>query len=130
MPSLWNPTTMATAAQFAHSMTASNGNGTNNNGANEAIYKMGLQMGHTFLDQGTARLIPGLETFMRTLRVYFAVDNGFVKRKMCRVLFSFFCKSWSRIVSLVIYFAFFLFHYFLKCYIFFSLFYYSCTSYY
>ena len=101
MPSLWNPTmaTQLASAAIASSTGVVGTNGKNN----EAIYKMGLQMGSTFLDQGTARLIPGLETFMRTLRVYFAVDNGYVKRKMMRVLCSFFCKSWSRLVSSVLF---------------------------
>lgn len=81
MPSLWNPV-----------MTAAIQNKDNH----DAISKMAVQVGSKFLDEGTARLIPGLETFMKTLRVYFAVDNGYVKRKMCRVLFSFFYKNWSR----------------------------------
>ncbi len=90
IPSLWNP--VMTAAINS----ATNPNSTQNK---EAMYQFGLQVGHRFLDEGTARLIPGLETFMKTLRVYFAVDNDYVKRKMMRVLCSFVCKNWNRLVS-------------------------------
>ena len=34
---------------------------------------------------------------MRELRVYFAVNNKYVKKKMLRVLFSFFFKNWRRV---------------------------------
>lgn len=42
-------------------------------------------------------MIPGLERTMRELRVYFAVNNSYVKKKMTRVLFSFFFKNWKRV---------------------------------
>ena len=65
----------------------------------DSIYDGGSKMVEGFLDQSTARLIPGLDLFMRTLRVYFAVDNRFVKRKIQRVLFPFISKDWERLVS-------------------------------
>ncbi len=55
-----------------------------------------MNIGRTFLDQGTAKMIPGLERTMTSLRVYFAVDNKYVQKKMLRVLFSFFFKHWTR----------------------------------
>ena len=96
-PSLWNPVVATTIATAAAGMIQ--GQGTNSN-ANDTMFTIGQQVTTQFIDESTARLIPGLETFMTTLRVYFAVNNGYVKRKMARVLFSFFCKNWSRIVSL------------------------------
>jgi len=57
---------------------------------------MGMAAGKHFLDEGIARMIPGLERSMVELRVYFAVNNGYVKRKMGRVLFPFFNKEWRR----------------------------------
>mmetsp|Transcript_12401 Transcript_12401/g.18544 ORF Transcript_12401/g.18544 Transcript_12401/m.18544 type:complete len:261 (+) Transcript_12401:996-1778(+) len=62
-----------------------------------AMLDVAGKIGHTFLDEGTARMIPGLEQFMSQLRVYFQVDNTYVKSKMLRVLFSFFFKNWSRV---------------------------------
>eukprot|EP00566_Odontella_aurita_P015133 CAMPEP_0113559948 /NCGR_PEP_ID=MMETSP0015_2-20120614/19170_1 /TAXON_ID=2838 /ORGANISM="Odontella" /LENGTH=353 /DNA_ID=CAMNT_0000461621 /DNA_START=168 /DNA_END=1226 /DNA_ORIENTATION=- /assembly_acc=CAM_ASM_000160 len=64
---------------------------------NDAMFTEGTKVVSHFLDQGTARLIPGLDLFMRTLRVYFAVDNRYVKRKMQRVLFPFLYKDWARL---------------------------------
>ena len=107
IPSLWNPNpVMATALSNVASNVVNNvvkggggnGEGTNNS-TNEAMYRYGIQVTNQFLGESTARLIPGLETFMKTLRIYFAVDNGYVKRKMMRVLFSFLYKNWMRLVS-------------------------------
>ena len=85
----WNSGMAAsTFASVASATTSSNPN---------AMFDLGLKAGHTFLDQGTARMIPGLERTMRELRVYFAVDNGYVKTKMLRVLFPFFFKRWKRL---------------------------------
>lgn len=84
----WNP---AMASTFASVATATATNNPN------AMFDLGLKAGHTFLDQGTARMIPGLERTMRELRVYFAVNNSYVHKKMRRVLFSFFFKNWKRV---------------------------------
>lgn len=81
------------ASTFASVASTAVGSASNPN----AMFDLGLKAGHTFLDQGTARMIPGLEKVMRELRVYFAVDNSYVKAKMLRVLFSFFYKVWKRI---------------------------------
>mmetsp|Transcript_25283 Transcript_25283/g.31158 ORF Transcript_25283/g.31158 Transcript_25283/m.31158 type:complete len:358 (+) Transcript_25283:155-1228(+) len=89
-PAFWNP---AMASTIASAAINASGNMNNPN----TMIDLSMKMGHTFLDQGTARMIPGLERFMRNLRVYFAVDNGYVKRKMLRVLGSVFFKNWNRI---------------------------------
>lgn len=81
------------ASTFASVASTAVGSASNPN----AMFDLGIKAGHTFLDQGTARMIPGLERVMRELRVYFAVDNSYVKAKMQRVLFSFFHKTWKRI---------------------------------
>jgi hypothetical protein len=65
----------------------------------DAMFSMAQKATHTFLDQGTARMIPGLERLMSTLRLYFAVDNNYVKKKMMRVLFSPFYKHWARMTN-------------------------------
>jgi hypothetical protein len=51
-------------------------------------------------ESGFARIIPGFDSTMQTLRTYYAVDNNYVKRKMQKVLFPFMSKSWRRTVSL------------------------------
>jgi hypothetical protein len=51
-------------------------------------------------ESGFARIIPGFDSTMQTLRSYYAVDNNYVKRKMQKVLFPFVSKSWRRTVSL------------------------------
>ena len=89
----WNPAMASTFATVA-ATTAAGASGNPN-----AMFDLGLKAGHTFLDQGTARMIPGLERIMRELRLYFAVNNSYVKKKMLRVLFSFFHKNWVRINS-------------------------------
>ncbi len=104
-PSFWSPV----ATQFASATLNSFVAGANTNGANgpggvpnnniDPYAQIAIDQGRTFVTSYTAKLIPGLETFMNTFRKYFAVDNGYVKRKMVRVLFSFFCKNWSRKVS-------------------------------
>lgn len=50
------------------------------------------------VDFGIARLIPGVDYTMQTLRTYYAVDNNYVKRKLQKVLFPFTSKHWSRTV--------------------------------
>ena len=67
-------------------------------GNNDAMMKAATDVGQQFLAQGTARLVPGLDLFMRTLRVYFAVDNRYVKTKIGRVLFPFTKRNWARMV--------------------------------
>lgn len=53
-----------------------------------------------FTDQGKKfienKFFPGLNTFMMTLRPYFAVDNGYVMQKIKRILFPFITKQWNR----------------------------------
>ena len=58
-----------------------------------------MEMSKGFIQSGTAKMIPGLESAMLMLRCYFAVDNNYVKMKMFKVLFPFTSKHWKRIVS-------------------------------
>lgn len=55
-----------------------------------------MQMGRGFLQSGTARMVPGLESGMLMLRSYFAVDNNYVKIKIQKILFPFMSKHWKR----------------------------------
>jgi len=41
-------------------------------------------------------MVPGLERFMTALRIYFAVDNRYVQKKIQIVLFPFLKKKWKR----------------------------------
>merc|ERR1711937_893763 len=41
-------------------------------------------------------MVPGLEKSLINLKIYFAVNNLYVKRKICRVLLSFFHTDWKR----------------------------------
>lgn len=77
--------TVAATTQFLASTLS-------NPGSQDAVLKMGA----TFLDQSTARMIPGLELVMTSLRRYFAVDHGYVRAKMQRVSFPFFVQQWQR----------------------------------
>lgn len=86
MPNIWNPA-LATVAATAMA------------GKNEAYVDMGIIGAKKFLDEGIARMIPGLDSTMRYLRIYFAVNNSYVKRKMGMVLFSFFNREWRRMTT-------------------------------
>ena len=86
-----NPQTMAATSQFI-GLAAST---LSTPGSQDAVLKMGA----TFLDQSTARMIPGLELLMTSLRRYFAVDNSYVQIKMKRVSFPFLVKQWKRQVG-------------------------------
>jgi len=53
-------------------------------------------MAGDFLRGSGANIIPGLESFLLTLRAYFAVDNNYVLHKIQCVLFPFLKKQWHR----------------------------------
>ena len=82
----WNPATMVSMAAAAGSMN------------NEAMLGIASTAAGSFLQSGTARMVPGLESSMLTLRDYFAVDNNYVKTKMLKILFPFRSKHWKRTV--------------------------------
>jgi hypothetical protein len=92
-PSFWNPATAATVAAVAGSM-ANNGAGMNS----DAMLNLASTAGQSFLQNSAARMVPGLESTMLTLRAYFAVDNRYVVKKMKKVLFPFMDKQWRRMV--------------------------------
>ena len=86
-PSFWNPAAAAT-------MVAMAGSGM----SNDAMIDFASNAGKSFLQSGSARMVPGLESKMHMLRRYFAVDNHYVKIKMRKILFPFFDKQWTRVV--------------------------------
>jgi hypothetical protein len=86
----WNPATAATMAAVAGSISGSGGF------SNDTMLDLASSAGKSFLQSGSARMIPGLESTMLTLRHYFAVDNKYVLRKMQKVLFPFLSKQWQR----------------------------------
>mmetsp|Transcript_17433 Transcript_17433/g.25176 ORF Transcript_17433/g.25176 Transcript_17433/m.25176 type:complete len:365 (+) Transcript_17433:46-1140(+) len=92
-PAFWNPATAATVAAVAGSMAQ--GGSLNN----DAIYGLAEATGKSLFSSGTAKIVPGVESFMIMLRQYFAVDNYYVKRKMQKILVPFFNKQWARQVS-------------------------------
>lgn len=94
-PSFWNPATAATMAAVAGSLTSGGKSGGYNS---DAMFDLASSAGKTFLQSGTARMIPGLESTMLLLRTYFAVDNQYVVKKMKKILFPFLSKSWKRSV--------------------------------
>ena len=49
-----------------------------------------------------AKMIPGLEAFLNTLRDYFAVDNKYVLQKIKTILFPFLKKDWHRNVRAIL----------------------------
>jgi hypothetical protein len=91
-PSFWNPATAATMAAMAGSMAQ---NGMSNP---DAMLHLASSAGQNFFKSSSARMIPGFESFMISLRGYFAVDNNYVLRKMQRICFPFLAKSWKRLV--------------------------------
>lgn len=88
----WNPAAAAAAMSMAGSMA-------NGGLSNDAVLDLASNAGKTFLQSGTARMMPGMQGFMGHLRTYFAVDNRYVKRKMQKVLFPFVSKNWRRLQS-------------------------------
>mmetsp|Transcript_10411 Transcript_10411/g.15318 ORF Transcript_10411/g.15318 Transcript_10411/m.15318 type:complete len:373 (-) Transcript_10411:1140-2258(-) len=91
-PSFWsNPSAVGAVAAMAANSMAAGGNNPN------AMFDLIQPHAQTFLKSGAARMVPGLETFMSTLRKYFQVDNRYVKSKLQRIFFPFLCKSWQRV---------------------------------
>lgn len=89
-PAFWNPAAAANLAAFAMSTAASGGS------SDGAMLDLAGAAGKSFLENSSARMIPGLERTMCALRSYFAVDNRYVMLKMKRILFPFLCKQWKR----------------------------------
>ena len=90
-PSFWNPATAATMVAMA---------GAGSGISNDAMFEMASNAGKSFLQSGSARMVPGLESTLLMLRRYFAVDNRYVQIKMRKILFPFLDKQWTRVVSL------------------------------
>ena len=90
-PSLWTPG-MESTVQGVASLAKANP---------DAVFNMGAKWSRDIISEGTAKMVPGLNQFMSSLRVYFAVDNNYVQRKMRKVLFSFFFKEWRRMVRIL-----------------------------
>ena len=88
-PSFWNPATAATMVAMA---------GAGSGISNDAMFEMASNAGKSFLQSGSARMIPGLESTLLMLRRYFAVDNRYVQIKMRKILFPFLDKQWTRVV--------------------------------
>mmetsp|Transcript_63295 Transcript_63295/g.76083 ORF Transcript_63295/g.76083 Transcript_63295/m.76083 type:complete len:352 (+) Transcript_63295:188-1243(+) len=88
VPNVWNPA-IATAV-----MTAAAG-GVSGDSASVVLDQVS-SLGSAYVVRGAAKLIPGLEAFMSNSRIYFAVDNRYVKRKIQTVLFPFTKKKWTR----------------------------------
>ena len=83
IPNLFNPAAAQTAAALV-------------SGNQDAIFKIGQSQ----FQKVTTQVQPGVGRFMGMIRVYFAVDNRYVKRKMQRILFSFFFRGWKRQVNI------------------------------
>jgi hypothetical protein len=85
----WNPATAATVTALAGSMA-------NSGFSNDAMLDLASSAGKSFLQNGSARMVPGLESTMLALRSYYAVDNRYVMRKMQKILMPFLSKNWRR----------------------------------
>lgn len=86
-PAAWNP-----AAAVATVAAAGAG------GNKDAMYDAAFSIGREFFISNTARMVPGLESTMMSLRYYFAVDNKYVVLKMKKILLPFISKQWRRLV--------------------------------
>jgi YIF1 len=95
-PTYWNPSAAASMAAMAASTMASGGTL-----SNDAMLDFANAAGKSFLQSGTAQMIPGLESTMMTLRSYFAVDNKYVIKKIKRFLLPILSDKhgWQRQVS-------------------------------
>jgi len=85
LPPSWNPAVKAVASAAKVHMSNPN-----------AALEISMGVGQRFLAKGTSCMVPGFERVMINLRIYFAVNNQYVKRKIYRVLFSFFYTHWKR----------------------------------
>jgi YIF1 len=86
----WNPATAANLAALAFSTATS---ATSNP---DGMLDLAGVAGKSFLENSSARMVPGLERTMQTLRCYFAVDNRYVVQKIKRILLPFTCHQWKR----------------------------------
>lgn len=84
----WNPSTAMAMSTAAAAFS--------NSSDSRVMFGVAESMGKQFLETSWAKAVPGLERSMLALRPYFAVDNGYVKSKMGRVLFPFVYKDWAR----------------------------------
>lgn len=82
---IWNPAATVVAAAASGNMS------------NEAMLDIAGSAWKYSMAHGTAQASPFIDRIMGSLRVYFAVDNNFVKKKMQRVLFPFLFKAWKRL---------------------------------
>jgi protein transport protein YIF1 len=82
----WNPATAMTMAAMAG----------NSGNSSDAMFEIAGAAGASLLQQGSARMIPGMHSTMTTLRYYFAVDNRYVSTKIRKVIFPFVSKQWAR----------------------------------
>eukprot|EP00586_Coscinodiscus_wailesii_P001791 CAMPEP_0172492510 /NCGR_PEP_ID=MMETSP1066-20121228/23697_1 /TAXON_ID=671091 /ORGANISM="Coscinodiscus wailesii, Strain CCMP2513" /LENGTH=355 /DNA_ID=CAMNT_0013262185 /DNA_START=124 /DNA_END=1188 /DNA_ORIENTATION=+ len=87
VPNFWNP-----AAASAVVSAATGGKGL----SEEAVLGIASSAWEYSVAAGTAHAIPVVGRLMGNLRVYFAVDNRYVKSKIQRILFPFFYKQWRR----------------------------------
>ena len=93
----WNPTTAMAMSTVANAAATGKIGDVNS----QVMIGMAESMGKQFLETGWAKAVPGLERSMVALRVYFAVDNLYVKRKIVKVLFPFAFRDWRRQVRLL-----------------------------
>ena len=84
-PTLWNPASVLTAAATGKGFS------------DDDKMDMVASAFKYSLDKSTANLIPGLSRLMTSLRIYFAVDNRYVLKKMQRLSFPFVFKQWRRL---------------------------------
>eukprot|EP00569_Conticribra_weissflogii_P003535 CAMPEP_0171343302 /NCGR_PEP_ID=MMETSP0878-20121228/16794_1 /TAXON_ID=67004 /ORGANISM="Thalassiosira weissflogii, Strain CCMP1336" /LENGTH=337 /DNA_ID=CAMNT_0011846221 /DNA_START=58 /DNA_END=1071 /DNA_ORIENTATION=- len=89
----WNPATAAFVSSAANAAASGKMGDVNS----QAMMNMAESMGKHFLETGWAKAVPGLERSLIALRVYFAVDNAYVKRKMLKVLCPFIFREWGRV---------------------------------
>jgi hypothetical protein len=87
-PAFWNPTMSGIASQMASQVVTKAVTG----GISDEDFKNAWNI-------GSARIVPGFDYSMQTLRAYYAVDNHYVKKKMQKILFPFLSKNWRRMVS-------------------------------
>lgn len=64
---------------------------------NPEVLNLGLRAGQNMINMQRDRLMPGVSVLWHSLKIYFAVNNNFVLKKISLLLYPFLNKNWNRL---------------------------------
>ena len=64
-----------------------------------AMFDLGISAGKSIIDKEQAKWMPGISDFWSSLRIYFAVSNNYVMKKILIVLYPMRNQAWGRILA-------------------------------